>query len=80
MRADDSCKFDNQKQVDFDNAAFSWESRLLLAAKLMFKPTSEAELRADCASAKREDFVALNVTRGFSGPDDKAVEDAYAFV
>ncbi|HIA55041.1 MAG TPA: hypothetical protein EYN91_23655 [Candidatus Melainabacteria bacterium] len=77
MRADDNCKFNQEKQVDFENATTSWESRLLFAARLMFKPTSEAELRADCASAKRDDFVALNAARGFS-TRDKAMEDAYA--
>jgi len=76
MRADDSCKFNEEKRVDFDNATTSWESRLLFAARLMFKPTSEAELRADCASAKRDDFVVLNATLGLSR--DKAMEDAYA--
>ncbi|MBX9950112.1 MAG: hypothetical protein K2Y39_13165 [Candidatus Obscuribacterales bacterium] len=78
MKPDDSYRFDQPNKVDFDNATTTWESRLLFAARLMFKPTSEAELRADCASAKRDDFVALNVRRGFSGEDQQAVDDAYA--
>jgi hypothetical protein len=76
MRPDESSKFNEEKRVDFDNATPSWESRLLFAARLMFKPTSEAELRADCASAQRNDFVVLNATRGLTR--DQAMEDAYA--
>lgn len=77
MRADDSGKFDSLKKVNFAEATTTSEAGWLLAAKLMFRPTTEAELRNDCASARRDDFVALSVGRGFSGDDDGLVDKAY---
>lgn len=78
MTADkNSCKFDDSGSIDWKEAKTSSESKLWMAASLIFKPRSVDEYMRDFVEAERGDMVGLACARGFSEPDD-ASDAAYA--